>query len=117
MSEESTGFDYLTMQNEWRDHLEVACAYPVASPEMIAELGGQHATLFKHLLAKIDIEWDSVEGTFHLNEWGAEAYLAGVIQMPSPEQIDKAWFESFGTVAANIKYTEEMMADLASRQQ
>ena len=101
-----TRFDYLTMQQEWTDHL-ANCGYETVEPDLVAALVNKHHELFSLGLAQTDVPvlWDDLEGAFAFDPLVILAY--GGIPL-TREDLDGIWANAFD-------YTDELFEEIEQR--
>lgn len=110
---DKTRFDYMTMQEEWRDFLEVQCGYDKADPALVAALTSAHAGMLSQVLSEHFVAWNDLEGVFAVPEW---IYQANEGKFPlTREDLDMVWSNCFDYVNECFDEIEERVEEERAR--
>jgi hypothetical protein len=100
-------FDYLTMQDEWRNYL-IGCGYPADTldPALIAEMVKLHSLMFAEMVSQQwGMVWDDLEGEFRM-----DALAMSVMNPPDPFAVDGVWSQIFDVLAESVEDIERALA-------
>lgn len=105
------GFDYLTMIQDWRDHLWLdGWMEPhELMAGLIVEVSRRQATLFRMDTASMGLDWDDLAGEFAIKPEYVDPIEKGFIQSPTREMVDEAWLDAFETVEADLDVLVETL--------